>query len=74
MVAGSVIEQWDMDHGFCEMERDGSYLANDDLAALFREREQLAAQIAVSEDMLEQSKGLLKLMDKWLGRWSGLKH
>jgi hypothetical protein len=44
------------------------------MAALVREREQLAAQIAFSEQMLERSKGLLKFMDELLARWSGLKH
>jgi hypothetical protein len=72
MVAGTIIEHWG--RWLCESEMDESHLASDDLAALLREREQLAANIALSEEMIERSKGLLKLMDELLARSSGLKH
>jgi hypothetical protein len=74
MVAGTVIEHWDMSRWSCETEMDKSHLTSDYLAALVREREQLAANIAFSEQMIERSKGLLRLMDQLLARSSGLKH
>jgi hypothetical protein len=72
MVAGAVIEHWG--RWLYESEMDESNLASDNLAAVLREREQLAANIAFSEEMIERSKGLLKLMDDLLAKSSGLKH